>query len=300
MSIFRTLFKPKADLPSKLFIEGCKLGDCDVIENFINMENVSANTCEDGVSALQYAVRSKNPFAVKLLLYYDADVNFYNGNHTPLTDACYGHNFEIAKILLEHGADPDKVGGYNWFPILWVCCNGNIRIFELLIKHKAEISLLDTKRNNALAFTCVNGNYKIAKRLVELGIDINERNAYGETILMIAAREGSIGIVRLVLEHNDVNAVSKEGNTAIVYASIAGHLNIVKLLIENGAILVNERSWKSSFGICPQDPLVTIVHESDSIIVNFVLRYVNRDQIKELLKLKMIPKRSMSIIKKYL
>jgi ankyrin repeat protein len=57
----------------------------------------------------------------------------------------------------------------------------------------------------------------------------------GETALHLAAGEGHLEIVKLLLEHGaDVNAKTAY-ETALHLAAGEGHLEIVKLLLEHGA-----------------------------------------------------------------
>ena len=72
--------------------------------------------------------------------------------------------------------------------------------------------------------------------LLEHGSDINARDPWGRTALMIVAKAGDIDAFRLLLDWEaDIHAKDERGFTALMYAAWQGHLDIVKELIDRGA-----------------------------------------------------------------
>ncbi len=68
-------------------------------------------------------------------------------------------------------------------------------------------------------------------------VDARER-WYGRTALMIAAAEGHVDAVRLLVEAgSDLHLVDEEGSTALSLARSYGHLDVAALLAEAGARL---------------------------------------------------------------
>ncbi|MCK5644078.1 MAG: ankyrin repeat domain-containing protein, partial [Gammaproteobacteria bacterium] len=68
---------------------------------------------------------------------------------------------------------------------------------------------------------------------IQAGADVNVRNKYGVTPLMMASQNGHVEVVKLLLAAKaNVNAVDKtDGVTPLLIASVKGHTEIVKLLI---------------------------------------------------------------------
>ena len=67
-------------------------------------------------------------------------------------------------------------------------------------------------------------------------VNINQKDAWGYTALMYAAREGHLPVVQTLLENGSmVNAQNVAGDTALIWATARGHILVVKLLIERGA-----------------------------------------------------------------
>lgn len=57
-----------------------------------------------------------------------------------------------------------------------------------------------------------------AKILIDNGADINYKNRYDETALLVAAREKHIEMCELLVENGaDINVTDKEGNTPFTY-----------------------------------------------------------------------------------
>ena len=63
--------------------------------------------------------------------------------------------------------------------------------------------------------------------------DINSKDKYCETALMIASYKGNLEIVKLLIDNGaDINAKDNEGWNALIEASYEGHLGVVQYLVE--------------------------------------------------------------------
>ena len=75
-------------------------------------------------------------------------------------------------------------------------------------------------------------------RLLNSETDINMRDRYGQTALMIAARDGRSSAVRfLVANGAALDHTAKYGLSAVMLAVINGHVDTVRILAEAGADL---------------------------------------------------------------
>jgi ankyrin repeat protein len=82
------------------------------------------------------------------------------------------------------------------------------------------------------------GDLEAVRRLVGAGLDINARDRYGQTALMIAAHGGRSDVVTFLVEHGaQLDRTAKYGLSALMLAVIRGDLGIATILVSAGADL---------------------------------------------------------------
>jgi ankyrin repeat protein len=98
----------------------------------------------DGFQPLGLASFFGHPDAVRVLLERGAEVNSASRNNMrvmPLHSACAAREadirYEIAKLLLEHGADPNARQEGDFTPLMEADQNNDARLRELLVEHGA-------------------------------------------------------------------------------------------------------------------------------------------------------------------
>jgi uncharacterized protein len=76
------------------------------------------------------------------------------------------------------------------------------------------------------------------RQLLEAGADINALDRYGQTSVMIAARDGRADVMRFLIAGGAVlDQTAKYGLSAVMLAVINGHLEVVRMLVHAGARL---------------------------------------------------------------
>lgn len=100
---------------------------------------------------IKNCVESKDVVATKLVV---TEFNEYVNNLdiedklTPLIRASFLELYDIAKILIENGANVNKIGGPNRRAPLHNCyTNKSFEVFDLLVENGANLDLLDKHRN---------------------------------------------------------------------------------------------------------------------------------------------------------
>jgi ankyrin repeat protein len=82
------------------------------------------------------------------------------------------------------------------------------------------------------------GDVQIVVDLLGQGTDVDARDRYGNTALMLAAHAGHREVVETLISHRtNLNITAKFGLSALMLALVAGHGEIARLLARAGADL---------------------------------------------------------------
>ncbi len=178
------------------------------------------------------AVKSGKTDAVGDLIKRGADVNVKSNDGW--TALMCTHLVDIARLLIENGADIHARGSEDQTPLIHACRYGYTPIARLLIEKGAVIDARNKEGYTALIEAALNGCANAALLLIESGANLNLRNESGCTALIYASMNGYTEIVRLLLEKGaDPNMKGDGGRTALLDASRNGYAPVVELLNEH-------------------------------------------------------------------
>ena len=119
---------------------------------------------------------------------------------------------------------------------LEACKQGNIEDVKRLLEQNVDVNAKDNYGQTALMLAEGEGHTEIVEILIDNGADVNAKDIYGKTALMWAAINGHTEIVEILIDNGaDVNAKDNDGQTALMLAEGEGHTEAAKLLIDNGA-----------------------------------------------------------------
>lgn len=80
------------------------------------------------------------------------------------------------------------------------------------------------------------GDVATVRALLDTDPDIDARDRYGQTALMLAAHRGHGALVRLLIDRGaDLDVTAKYSLSALMLAVIAGHAEIARMLVRAGA-----------------------------------------------------------------
>lgn len=138
-------------------------------------------------------------------------------------ESCKKNDTKSATTLLDHFSSRELVNAH---------ANASFR--DLLVGIEDE-GVKDIWRGwTALHAAANNGNAVLAKSLIEAGADVNSRSKIQMTPLHWAI--GHAEVARVLIENGaDVNAQNKAGSTPLILAASEGLIPSVKLLIGKGA-----------------------------------------------------------------
>lgn len=174
---------------------------------------------------------------VKQLLASGADPNARDsGSYTPLMNATIKGNTEMVKALLNSGAKIDETNNLNETALLFAIEAGRTELVELLVDKGADMRIKGPPPVGATVLHVAarrNTDREILNILLTKAIDLNIRDDYGNTPLMVAAAN-NVAVVRLLIDKGaDVNAANNKGGTPLM--SAVGSPEIIKILLQHGA-----------------------------------------------------------------
>jgi hypothetical protein len=119
---------------------------------------------------------------------------------TPLILATYSDQYEVARYLLEAGAEVDQLDRAGNTALMGVAFKGSGEMAGLLLKHGADINRKNSKGFTALSYACQFGNTDVARALLQEGADASIADNEGLTPLYHARVKGHDAIVALLEE----------------------------------------------------------------------------------------------------
>lgn len=134
---------------------------------------------------------------------------------------------------LDKGAAVNEIDGVT---ALYIACEtGSVELAKLLIDHGADVNLPVSWQRTPLFAANKGGYADIVKLLLDNGADPNQL-AKSQTPLHVAAENGCLQcIVHLVDAGADVNALTSNGSPPVHLAKLRGHDDVVAYLRDHGA-----------------------------------------------------------------
>jgi 7,8-dihydropterin-6-yl-methyl-4-(beta-D-ribofuranosyl)aminobenzene 5'-phosphate synthase len=184
------------------------------------------------------AIIKGNLDAVKTILEKDADLleARNSDNLTPLLLASIHGQTEIARFLIEKGADIHAGDNENSTALHNASAQGHSAVLLLLIDKGARINQCDGNGMTALHFAASYGHPECAELLLEKGANVNAREINGRTPLFFNARQGNKQIFQLLLDKGAlVDVYNNFDRSPLVYALWGGRKEFARQLISMGA-----------------------------------------------------------------
>jgi len=157
---------------------------------------------EKGVPGLLVAIQSESPkSALVLAKHPQTRVNVQDAlGETPLMLAAINNQLELAKVLIERGADVNKPG---WTPLHYAATRGHRQMMRLLLENEAYIDSESTNGTTPLMMAAYYASPLAVKLLLEEGADpvlVNSSNASALDLALAKDHHQSAMYIRVFTE----------------------------------------------------------------------------------------------------
>ena len=178
-----------------------------------------------GETPLMVGARSGNADVVRQLLVRGANVNARAARgQTALMWAVAQRHPDVVKVLLEHRADV-HARSESWSQVEAVSPHG----------HLDYNRAIPYGNNTPLMFAARVGDLAAAKLLVASGANVNDHDARGVSVVVLAAHSGFTDVVEFLLETGADPNSSAAGFTALHEAIMRRDETLVRILLAHGA-----------------------------------------------------------------
>ena len=182
---------------------------------------------------LFHDVHRNDAAAVHLALRNGADVNIVRGYATPLHEACKQGHDEIARMLLDAGADAWWRDSGGRSAIAKACQEEHLSIVEMLLDHDKD--LLEIADNGGFTPLFVAISYQrvgLVRFLLDRGANVHAAARGGMTTLIRAIVKGNLAIVQMLLAAGvAVDARDEKQKTALIFAAVYSRIEIIRKLV---------------------------------------------------------------------
>ncbi|MBC2845057.1 ankyrin repeat domain-containing protein [Winogradskyella flava] len=181
--------------------------------------------------------RTGNLEIAKLLVENGADVTLVlQGDGTALIEAsAFGH-LDLVKYFVAKGADVNRKFPNQGNALIAASGHGHLDIMKYLVSKDVDINYYSPNQGNALIAASNSENTDAVKYLVDKGMDINFIAPNQGNALIAAANNGRLETIKYLLSKGaQINKITSNQGTPLIAACNNGHIDTVKHLISNGA-----------------------------------------------------------------
>jgi ankyrin repeat protein len=192
-------------------------GHLSVVEFLVKSPKVDINAKDhEDRTALWVALLEGHADVVKLLVEHGADLMAHNKlNASPLVIASLYNHLSLAEFLVElpmidvNAKDPEDTTA------LWTAASrGYLDVAKLLVENGADLMASTKDGASPLWAASINGHLQVVKFLVKLPkVDINARDHGDRTALWVAASNGYLDVVKMLAKNGaDLTTQDELGN----------------------------------------------------------------------------------------
>jgi ankyrin repeat protein len=184
--------------------------------------NVDA-TDHNGTTALMFAAQQGYTEIVRRLLEAGANINLPRRLYglTALMLATAAGHVDVVQTLIVGGADVNAKNDDGSTALMVAAHKGHLKVIEILLDAGVQVNIKDKDDDTALSLAIQKGDSDVVKALLAAGADAEEA-------LNLAASEGHVQTVQLLLQGVSADSPNSDGRTALMQAAELGYLSVVQ------------------------------------------------------------------------
>ena len=174
-----------------------------------------------GVTPLNLACSNGDPALLEKLLAAKANPNAaLPSGETALMTASRAGNLRGVQLLIARGADVNaKESKRGQTALMWALSENHVDVAKELVEHGADVQARTKAGFTVLMFAAQQGNVEAGRMLVAAGAKVNDSNPHDGTPLVVAAASGHQEFAAFLLDKDALpNATDGYGITALHYA----------------------------------------------------------------------------------
>lgn len=142
---------------------------------------------------------------------------------------------ELDRLLELHRTVINKTDSYERYtPLIWAAKFGRPQAADVICSRGANVDKSGGWNNSTALMKAVEGGHvDVVRAILKYSPDVNIRNQFGMTALMLAAENGQKEIVEIILANDGIKGINYTNNdsyTALSLAAATGHSEIVRIL----------------------------------------------------------------------
>lgn len=165
------------------------------------------------------------------IIFFLVNYTAFSQSNVTIFDIARSGTVSQAQVLLQK--NPKIVNDINadgYSSLILACYRGNNDVAKFLIESGANIDY-NNAMGNALMAAVVKNNVDIVHLLLAKNADVNQTDANGTTALIYAVQFKNVSLVKLLLANKaDKTKIDNNGKTAFEYAVFSDNQEIINLL----------------------------------------------------------------------
>jgi len=207
-----------------------KYGDI-AVTSIISLNTNAIN--HSGNRALQKAARHAHVDVLDDLLLRAVDVDYVNGDgNTALILAVRGNSLACVTSLINAGADPDITGEGGQTALSLALDLGRTDISNYLVTLTVDVNILNSQNEHGGFDTARDNDATLLSALISKGINLEQKNDQGRTMLSEAAITGATDTTRVLINAGaNLDTIDNSLRTPLIYATIGNRIGVVVILL---------------------------------------------------------------------